>query len=89
MTDWKEGEGPGSFTKVSHVGTVQAIKTGDVIAGRAMCLTRGIDGSMLAWPEQPVATAQGVWEESGTRLGAGMAEGEQEVGQASLKAEEL
>lgn len=69
--------------------TVQAIKIRNGIAGRALCLTRGTDGSMLAWPERPVAAAQGVWEESGVRLGAGVAEGEQEAGQASLKAEEL
>lgn len=69
--------------------TVQAIKTGNGMAGRAMCLGRGIVSSVLAWPERPVAAAQGVWEESGVRLGAGVAEGGQEAGQADLEAEEL
>ena len=48
------------------MGIVQVVKVGKGIAGREKSMSRGTEGSMLAWPRLAcMAAAQGAWEEGG------------------------
>lgn len=69
LTVWQGGKERGleaSLRRVSHVGIAQVVKVGKGIAGREKSMSRGTEGSMLAWPRLAcMAAAQGAWEEGG------------------------
>lgn len=82
MVEWQRGRERGlgaSPRRVAHAGTVQMVKE-----GKETSMSRGVRGSMLAWPA--LARQPPHWV-CGRRvgLGAGIAEHREEAGQANLK----